>query len=338
MWYAGHALILIIMVIITFVPVALHCFYIHNFLMVFLGGLFIISAKYSFFNLMLTFFTLATNDTCTFWVPQKYNRWINWQCYILGSLSVQSFQMNPSNGYGTLLTPLLFLFIHPPTIAHMGLWLLGKDSPRKGCRAPPSTRESLSWWGPATTAPARRAARRRTRTWHSHRTKKSWGTLTLQQVDRCPVVLSVLMNNWRWILKSHLLHSYFRPSQLPFRARHQPDPIVIMYWKWKTTLLGLHKLCLSHILRLKFICHDFFFFGMAFPHFFDEARFRTSHFLFFLMCLVFREKPFKNRLKRLRIETLWSCLLEDLLFWISSVAVCEVSWVECRIYTSLIDY
>lgn len=226
----------------------------------------------------------------------------------------------------------------PPTTAHMGLWLLGRGSPRKGCRAPPSTRESLSWWGPATTAPVRRAVRRRTRTWHRHRTKKSWGTLTLQQVDRCPVVLSVLMNNWRWILKSHLLHSYFRPSQLPFRARHQPDPIVIMYWKWKTTLLGLHKLCLSHILRLKFICHDFFFFGMAFPHFFDEARFRTSHFLFFLMCLVFREKPFKNRLKRLRIETLWSCLLEDLLFWISSVAVCEVSWVECRIYTSLIDY
>lgn len=287
MWYAGHALILIIMVIITFVPVALHCFYIHHFLMVFLGGLFIISAKYSFFNLMLTFFTLATNDTCTFWVPQKYNRWINWQCYILGSLSVQSFQMNPSNGYGTLLTPLLFLFIHPPTIAHMGLWLLGKDSPRKGCRAPPSTRESLSWWGPATTAPARRAARRRTRTWHSHRTKKSWGTLTLQQVDRCPVVLSVLMNNWRWILKSHLLHSYFPPSLLPVCSPSaRPHSHCVLEVKDETagfTLVVSVSRPQSYFWQL--ICHDIF--GMVFPPIFDEARFQTPPFLFFFFCVWF---------------------------------------------------
>lgn len=89
----------------------------------------------------------------------------------------------------------------------------GRGALRKGCRAPPSTRESPCWWSPATTAPARHV-KRRARTWQRHRTKKSRGTLTLQQVNRCPVVLSVLMNNWRWILKSHLLHSYLPPSAI----------------------------------------------------------------------------------------------------------------------------
>lgn len=109
-----------------------------------------------------------------------------------------------------MLTPLCFLpiLLFPP--AHMGPWQ-ERGVLRKGYRAPPSTRESLCWWSPATIAPARHV-KRRARTWHHRRTKKSWGTLTLQQVNRCPVVLSVLMNNWRWILKSHLLHSYFPPS------------------------------------------------------------------------------------------------------------------------------
>lgn len=89
----------------------------------------------------------------------------------------------------------------------------GRGALRKGCRVLLSIRGSPSWWSPATTVPARHV-KRRARTWHRHRTKKSWGTLTLQQVNRCPVVLSVLMNNWRWILKSHLLHSCFPPSAI----------------------------------------------------------------------------------------------------------------------------
>lgn len=96
----------------------------------------------------------------------------------------------------------------------------GRGALRKGCRAPPSTRESPCWWSPATTAPARHV-KRRARTWQRHRTKKSRGTLTLQQVNRCPVVLSVLMNNWRWILKSHLLHSYLPP----FAISQQPHSL-----------------------------------------------------------------------------------------------------------------
>lgn len=246
--------------------------------------------------------------------------------------------MNPSNGYGLLLTPLLFLFIHPPHNSTYGSMAARKRLAQEGVQGAPVNKRKSLLMRPRHYSPSEACCEEENEDLAPPQDKEELRNIDTPAGRQMSCCLSVLMNNWRWILKSHLLHSYFRPSQLPFRARHQPDPIVIMYWKWKTTLLGLHKLCLSHILRLKFICHDFFFFGMAFPHFFDEARFRTSHFLFFLMCLVFREKPFKNRLKRLRIETLWSCLLEDLLFWISSVAVCEVSWVECRIYTSLIDY
>lgn len=118
----------------------------------------------------------------------------------------------PKQPLRPLLTLLRFLYVLLFSTAHMGPWL-GRGVHRKGCRAPPSTRESPCWWSPATTAPARHV-KRRVRTWHCHRTKTSWGTLTLQQVNRCPVVLSVLMNNWRWILKSHLLHSYFPPSAI----------------------------------------------------------------------------------------------------------------------------
>lgn len=77
--------------------------------------------------------------------------------------------------------------------------------PQKGSAGRQSTRGNLSWWSPATTVPAPAPARK---TWQTLRTKTRPGTLTLQQVDRCPVVLSVLMNNWRWILNYHLLHSY----------------------------------------------------------------------------------------------------------------------------------
>ena len=71
----------------------------------------------------------------------------------------------------------------------------GRGARGTGWTGPPSTRGSPCWWSLGTTAPARRNVRRRARrrasgarTWHRHRTKRSPGAHTLQQVDRCPVV------------------------------------------------------------------------------------------------------------------------------------------------------
>lgn len=210
--------------------------------------------------------------------------------------------MNPSNGYGLLLTPLLFLFIHPPHNSTYGSMAARKRLAQEGVQGAPVNKRKSLLMRPRHYSPSEACCEEENEDLAPPQDKEELRNIDTPAGRQMSCCLSVLMNNWRWILKSHLLHSYFPPSLLPVCSPSaRPHSHCVLEVKDETagfTLVVSVSRPQSYFWQL--ICHDIF--GMVFPPIFDEARFQTPPFLFFSSVFGSSEKPFRNGLKTQRIE------------------------------------